>query len=245
MIIKMNQELRENLTKTELQIVEFINDNEENLSSLSIVDIAFETFSSPATVSRAIRKCKINGFNELRYLSTSSAKEQEVHNMGEIMNKSLIEMQKIMERISVRNILDIVDKLKTAHRIYVLARGLSEHVGQEFSMKLQLLDMDSFFIADPNVMRIKTRSVKSNEIVFIFTLNGETQELVESAKNASMCGAKVITCCCNENGNILQFTNEKLIGYHYENPSIKLFEVSSRIALNMIARIIIDYMVTY
>lgn len=237
--------MRESLTKTELSIIQFINDNEEILSTLSIVDIAFETFSSPASVSRAIRKCKVHGFNELRYLSTSSAKEKEVYNMGEIMNRSLIEVQKVMERISVRDVLIIVLKLKESRRIYVLARGLSEYIGKEFSMKLQLLDFDSFFIGDPNVMKTKTQNIKSQDVVFIFSLSGNTKELVESAMNASMCGAEVITCCCNENGNALAFSSEQLIGYHFENPVVTQFEVSSRIALNIIARIIIDYIVTH
>lgn len=54
MIIELSPKILENLSKTELEIVNFINDNEERLSELSIVDIAFETYSSPSTVSRAI-----------------------------------------------------------------------------------------------------------------------------------------------------------------------------------------------
>ena len=64
MIISVDYEILKDLTKTELEIVKFININENRLSELSIVEIAEETFSSPSTVSRAIRKCKINGFNE-------------------------------------------------------------------------------------------------------------------------------------------------------------------------------------
>lgn len=50
MIIELSPNILENLSKTELEIVNFINDNEERLSELSIVDIAFETYSSPSTV---------------------------------------------------------------------------------------------------------------------------------------------------------------------------------------------------
>ena len=46
MIIELSPNILENLSKTELEIVNFINDNEERLSELSIVDIAFETYSS-------------------------------------------------------------------------------------------------------------------------------------------------------------------------------------------------------
>ena len=44
MIIEINSKIAENLSKTELGVVNYINDNEDKLSELSIVDIAFETF---------------------------------------------------------------------------------------------------------------------------------------------------------------------------------------------------------
>ena len=46
MIIELSPNILENLSKTELEIVNFINDNEERLSELSIVDIAFEAYTS-------------------------------------------------------------------------------------------------------------------------------------------------------------------------------------------------------
>ena len=66
MLIEISKEIADRLSKTELGVVRFMNENENKISELSIVEIAFETFSSPSTVSRAIRKCGLNGFNELR-----------------------------------------------------------------------------------------------------------------------------------------------------------------------------------
>ena len=86
----------------------FIKIDEERMPKLSIVEIAFDTFTSPSTVSRAIRKCGLNGFNELRYRLTVKAKEKDIQNMGEVMNKSLIEAQRVIEQISVSGILEIV-----------------------------------------------------------------------------------------------------------------------------------------
>lgn len=78
MLIELNQEIMEGLSKTEKEIVVFINENEERLAELSIVDISFETFTSPSTVSRAIRKCGINGFNELRYRLTEKESDKNI-----------------------------------------------------------------------------------------------------------------------------------------------------------------------
>lgn len=243
MIIELNQDIIKNLTKTEYEIVKFINNNQEKLHELSIVDIAFETFSSPATVSRAIRKCGINGFNELRHKLTSQNKNNEIHNVGEIINKSLIEARHSIENLSLSNVLKIIDKIKKSSRIYVLSRGLSEYVAEEFTLKLQLLNCNVVSLKDPNIMKIKTKNMKKDEMAFIFSLNGETKELVESAKNAKQCGACVVTCCCNSLSSILQYTDLSLIGYKHSHIAIKEFEVSSRLPLYIISRIIIDYMV--
>lgn len=245
MLIEINNDIIKSLTKTELEIIKFINSNEDRLSELSIVDIAFDTYSSPATVSRAIRKCGVNGFNELRYRLTSKNKDDEIHNMGEIINKSFIEASQVVERISVTNVLSVINCLVEAKRIYVLARGLTEYVGAEFTLKLQLLGCNVIFIDDPNIMKIKTKSLNCEEVVFIFSLNGETEELIESAKNASACGAKIISCCCSETSSLIEYSNYNLIGFKHNHVSIKKFEVSSRVSLSMISRIIIDYMAAH
>lgn len=245
MIIELNNDIYNSLTQTEREIVKFINNNEDRLSQLSIVEIAFETYSSPSTVSRAIRKCGINGFNELRYRLTGQAKESDVHNMGEVLNKSLLEAQRVIEQISVPNILKIISSIKKASRTFIFARGLTEYVGEEFALKLQLLDCNAVFIRDPNIMRIKTKHLKKDEIVFIFSLNGRTQELIESAQNANLCDAIVITCCCNENSPLLPLSKYSVVGYKCKHNAITEYEVSSRLPLQIISRIIIDYMVSY
>lgn len=241
MIIKLTKEILERLSKTEREVIKFINENEEHLSELSIVDIAHETYSSPATVSRAIRKCNVHGFNELRYRLTVQDENNEIQNIGEVMNKSLIEAQRVIEQISLPTIINLIKDLDNASRIYVFARGLTEYVGQEFSLKLQLLDFETFFISDPNIMKIKTKNMKESELLLIFSLNGLTEELVKSAENANLCGAKVAVCCCNKKSPLIELADHNIIGYKHHHQAISTYEVSSRIPLYMISRIIFDY----
>lgn len=245
MIIELNGDLINKLSKTEVEIIRFINENQHRLSELSIVEIAYETYSSPATVSRAIRKCGLNGFNELRYRLTVENKNNDIHNMGEVINKSFIEAQGVIEQISLPTLIEIIERLKDASRTYIIARGLTSYVAEEFTFKLQLLDFNVVFITDPNVMKIKSKNMKKSELLFIYSLNGNTKELVESAQNANLCGAKVVTCCCNKKSDLIDLSNSYIIGYKHNHSSISKYEVSSRIPLYMISRIIIDYMVTY
>ena len=244
MFIQLDKEMTERLSKTELEVIRFINENEEKLPELSIVDIAFDTYSSPSTVSRAIRKCGINGFNELRYRLTGKAKKEDIQNMGEVLNKSLVEAQRVVEQISVSDVLKIVRCIREASRIFVFGRGLTEYVAEEFALKLQLLDYNAIAIRDPNIMKNKTKQLKKSEVVFNFSLNGMTDELVESSENANLCGAKVITCCCNDQSPLLELSAHSLVGFRHSHKAIKEFEVASRLPLQMMSRIIVDYMTT-
>ena len=140
--------------------------------------------------------------------------------------------------------LKIIENIKKSSRIYVLSRGLTEYVADEFTLKLQLLNCNVVSLKDPNIMKIKTKGMKKNEMAFIFSLNGETEELVKSAKNAQESGACVVTCCCNNIASILQYTDLSLIAYKHSHIAIKEFEVSSRLPLYIISRVIIDYMVS-
>lgn len=245
MIISLTKKILDSLTKTELEIVKFINDHEMQMTTLSIVDIAEETFSSPSTVSRAIRKCGLNGFNELRHRLTMSNENQQLQHLGEIMDKSVIEARNLVERISVELILQIAKEILSAKRIYVLTRGPTDFVGQEFSFKLQLLDMNSIAINDPKIMCIKSENMRAGDLGIIFSLNGKTPELLEVARNITGNSGKLVSCCCNEYSDLATTSDYFVEGYRHHHTAFTDFEVASRVSLYMISRILTDYLVGY
>jgi len=241
MLIELNSEIIKHLTHTELKVIQFINENKEKLSELSIVDIAFETYTSPATVSRAIRKCNVNGFNELRCRCASITGDNKLTLANDIMVQSLNEIQNIIESISTRQILQSIEYINCAKKIYVFGRGLSEYVAEEFSFKLQLMNKDSMFIKDPNIIRQKTKQITADSLVVIFSLNGHTPELIEAAQNAKFAGAKILCCCCNPDSELVVLSDISLIGYSEPYSQITQYEVKSRLPLYVISRMITEY----
>ena len=67
MIIQINKTVYQSLSESERCVIDFINQNETKIPLLSITSIAEKTFTSPATVTRAIQKCGFQGITELRY----------------------------------------------------------------------------------------------------------------------------------------------------------------------------------
>lgn len=241
MLIELNKQIVEHLSRTELGVVQFINENEKKLAAMSIVDIAFETYTSPATVSRAIRKCNIHGFSELRSRGLKPEQRPGLGLANEIMNQSLNEVQNIIDSISATQIMQAIELVESAEKICVLGRGLSEYVAEEFSMKLQLMNKDSIFIKDPNIMRLKSRQMDSRSLAVIFSLNGHTAELLESAENMKFCGGRVLVCCCNPSSGLVPLSDLALIGYSEPHSSITEYEVRSRLPLYVISRMITEY----
>ena len=241
MLIEITKDIAKRLSQTEFEVVQFINNNEERLPSLSIIDVAFETYTSPATVSRAIKKCDVSGFVDLRYRSMKQNGDEKNNAVNEIMHQSLHEVQSIISSISATQILDAVNIIKDSDKIHVLGRGLSEYVAEEFSMKLQLLNKDSVFIKDPNIMKIKSKNIKGSSAVVVFSLNGYTPEILEAVENTKNSGAKVIVCCCNLESELIMKADVALIGYSEPYSTLTEYEVKSRIPLYVISRMIIEY----
>ena len=244
MIIDIDNSIIEKLTPAEISVVRYINSNANKLSNMSIVDVAEESFTSPATVSRTIKKCGFEGFSELRY--RVSAKEDHNYDskkVNEILGKSLIEVTKTIENISITNVLNIVQIIKKSKRIYILARGLTELVAQEFNLKMQLLGYNTFLIVDPNIMMNICKTIEKEDLVIAFSLRAETKEILESVKSAKKSKAKVVTCCCARKSSLEEYSDITIVGYKQSRTSIKEFEVTSRLPLYIISRAIIDYLI--
>lgn len=233
----------ENLTDTEKRVINYININSFKLSNMSIVEVAEESYTSPATVSRTIKKCGIGGFTELRYrISVQNNEKTDFGPINEILDKSLKEATNTVEELSIDDVLKSVELIKKCKKIYVIARGLTELVSQEYSLKLQLLGFNVFVISDPNIMKRASSEMKPNELLFIFSLNGKTEEVITSAENAASLGCKIISCCCSQETPLIKLSTVFLKGYKSEIITIKKYEVTSRLPLFVISRIIIDYL---
>lgn len=211
---------------------------------MSIVEIGYQTFTSQASVSRAIRKCNVSGFNELRYRCTLANQEPTIHQVGDIINQSLSEIQGVMERITIPKILEFTEGIKASEKIYIFARGLTEFVAEEFSLKLQLLGYTTLFIRDPSIMRRISKKMRKSDLLLLFSLNGKTEELLDSAKNARWAGAKIAVCCCNKDSELSSLADYLLLGYSDEHTRIEDYEVRSRLPLYVLSRIIVEYLAT-
>ena len=123
MIIQISKEVYDNLSDSEQQVINYLNENEASIPLMSITTIAEKTFTSPATVSRTIQKCGFRGISELRYkISKRAEHTDDSYVVNKVLNKSYKECVKTIDNICVTNILKIIEYVKAAEKIFIYAR---------------------------------------------------------------------------------------------------------------------------
>lgn len=236
MIVEITEELESGLTEAERQVIEYINQHEDQFLKLTITELAEKSFTSPPTVSRAVRKCGYNGLSELRYKLSAKIEDMvEGEIVNEIFQKSVTECMKTIEILKAETILKVVRFIKTARKIYIIARGSTAWIAKD-------VELQPYMLSDSEVMKKSDKLFRQGDLIIIFSIKNSTPELLLTAQNAKKVGANVVTCCCLPKTDLEDYSDLSVLGYNQRNKTIEDFDIVSRLPLQIIARTLIDYL---
>lgn len=241
--MELNCRTDRKLTAAEQTVVDYISRNEHLVAELTITDIAERAFVSTATVSRAIRKCGYENLAELRYKIASQDKLQtNLILVNEILSKSYEECIKTLENIRIGAILQVAEYIRKANRIFIIGCGITSLVAQEFEFNLQCQGYHVWSISDSEIIKRMDKLVGKNDIVFIYSVANSTPELAIAAEHSKHKGAKVVVCCCKEGTPLENFADVFILGRTSMIAPNKLYGSTSRLALQIIMRTIVEYL---
>lgn len=232
------------LTESEKMVVDYINANEAIIGDLTISQIAEHAYCSMSTVSRAIRKCGYASLAEMRVKLSSTTSEKQAHLVNEILAKSYTECVRTIENIQTRSILKIVEYIRQANRIFIISSGSTALVAQELEFHLQCQRCSVWTISDSRMQSQMDQFAKENDLVIIISVANSTPELAIAAEQSKQRGAKVVVCCCKPNTPLEQFADVFLLGYSQPIVPNHIYGSTSRLALQIFVRTIIEYMGT-
>lgn len=242
MLLHVSESCKKSLSPSEESVIRYINANEHRICDLSITQIAEESFTSAATVSRAIRKCGIQGIAQLRYLVHSERKDQqESFLVNDILKKSYTECTNTIANIRIDSILEITSLIRSASKIYIIAMGLTALVAQEFQTELQLLRFNTCLLTDSELIKRMKFIIGPSDLLVIFTVKNSTPDLVTAATIAKKQSAKVVTCCCIRDTALDDLSDVIIYGESQSVMPDSQFGLRSRLPLNIISRTIIEY----
>lgn len=232
----------QHLSAGEQIAIDYINEHVDSIASLTITDIAELAFISASTVSRAIRKCGITSMTDVRYKIAAGEWAKKNFVVNEILEKSYTDCVKTIERIDTTSILKIVEYIRKARIVHILAGGVTRLAAQEFEFSLQSQGINAYLQWDSGVTKRLKPLVEPEDLVIIFSVQNNTEDLVVGAEAAKKKGAKVVTCCCTEGTTLEEFSDITVIAYSQKTVRNKDFRDSSRLGLQIIVRTIVEYL---
>ena len=113
-------------------------------------------------------------------------------------------------------------------------------IANEMNIKFQLLGKNAEMHNDPNIIKLKSRQLKSKELAIFISLSGETEELVEACKNLKINNISTITLTTKMDSSLATMSELVFLGYKDSHSFFPDYEVRSRLPLQVISRILLD-----
>lgn len=246
MIIELDELTLNRLTVSERAVIDYANENASKVLEQTISDIADASFTSISTVSRAVRKCGYSGLPDLRMKISNKLQVISEPLLNEVLQRVYDECTQTIDNIRISDIIRIVNFIKSAKKIIVLARGTSVYAANEFAWHLQLLRYNAFVFPDAELMRKIDKLATSEDLIVIFTAFNTTKVISDVAKVChESIGCKVATICGKNNTECEKYSDVALIGRTIPIDSMNVFNVfnvASRTSLQIISKVIIEYM---
>ena len=236
------------LSPTEAYLWDYIENHQQTVVNLSITQLSVAANVSPATIVRTMKKKGFNGYTEFRHdllkrigdTEPFAILDQVDDQIKKVIMQNQIEVYNTLDNLKVSVIEDSVQLLAKAEIILIFARGLSESIASEVTLKLQLLGKYAEFFSDPNIIQTIAGQISPHAVAITITLNGETPELVAAAKTLAARDIPQIILTTNAQASIVKYADELFVGYKSKAAYFDKYEVASRLPLQVMSRILLD-----
>jgi arabinose-5-phosphate isomerase len=105
----------------------------------------------------------------------------------------------------------IIDKNKIDKIIYCTGVGKSENIAIHFSNLLKSIGLKSFYLNCLNSIHGDIGTINKNDIIFLFSKSGNTQELINIIPSLKLHNPYIISISCNNNGILNNLSNKEII----------------------------------
>lgn len=170
----LNSVNRENLTSSEVQILEYLQNNVDSINYMSLNDLCKELYVSNATIVRFCQKIGLNGFNELKFslktnLNQTSALSDPLHSIFQ----QTAALKDFIQNIDNNTVEEIVQLMQSKESIYIYGRGISSLPAKYLYSMLNSMDIPCIFVDWIDSFKALSKSITNNSLLFIFTNIGE------------------------------------------------------------------------
>jgi DNA-binding MurR/RpiR family transcriptional regulator len=204
------REVQPSLSSTERQIAQFILENPDETTTLTIRDLARRSFSSPSSVVRICRVIGFQGYKELRHaltLELATLGENGSHREKDITPQD--SLQEIVDKVTHKNIQSLLDTqrlllldeleqcvelIANARTVLLFGIGSSLCVAKDTYLKFLRLDKPCVVNEDSHSQLLQARNATAQDVGIVFSYSGQTMEMIQCIKEMKAGGMRRDRC---------------------------------------------------
>ncbi|WP_249599558.1 MurR/RpiR family transcriptional regulator [Peribacillus frigoritolerans] len=225
-------------TKTEEELAHYILQRPEEVSQLTISQIAKKLHISPATITRFCQKLAFSGFNEFRHelkrfvdlrnTPKNMKNIKQVDYFAKLYQDHLGIIDNTFHITTYDNIQKAVSFLTKANKIHVYGIGSSGIAAQEFKSKFFRIGLTVEAITDPHQSMMDAALSNETSVVIGISISGTTKEVISAVKIAKKQGACILVFTGDKNSELSKLGDLTLLvtsknSMHMDKTSLHCF----------------------
>ncbi|QBQ07463.1 MurR/RpiR family transcriptional regulator [Spiroplasma gladiatoris] len=221
-------------------IAKYLIENLEMVNSINITQLSKECNCSKSSIVKFCKELNLTGLKELIRVITW---EYEIYKTFEINKQEVLKNDYSYFELIINNLeflkskintfKDVANKIKnTKGKIFLFGKGPNIHIAEIFNNYLLKIGYSSMSSTDFDVQVWLAKTVKENDLCFIFTYSGLTQEISDIFDIIKANKAITIVLTANSNSQIYNQSDYKFLIRN--NEEIFKSQRSSLITFNFI-----------
>jgi DNA-binding MurR/RpiR family transcriptional regulator len=239
------------MTDVDKKIADYINENKESISKLSVSELSKKSNVSSASIVRFSRKLGYSGFGELKIeiakdLTLNSkdysyiVKDSDVginNIVNNITNKSIETITNTTRLNELDTIEKAIEEIINSKNVYIFGVGASSLVALDLQQKLLRINKPAITFLDSHTQLMVSSNLNKDDIAISISYSGKSKEVIKSIENAKINGTKCISITKYGENDLTNMCDINLFVPNIEN-NLREGAISSRIAILTIIDII-------
>lgn len=245
---QVNSHLQE-LNANERKLFDYVVHNIRQMADRSIRQMAQDNYVSTTTVIRFVKKLGFDGYREF-----CNAIRVAVHSMDKTEIPQVLRtkeyrgeyLKNIMESIRVLP-LDAMERfhraLKSAQNVYFYGDGLDRDAAHYAYRLFTSMGYSSYFPADSYEVSSMLTHISDGDILFLFSLSGESRETIGMVENAKLRCRPVIASITWSGNNTLQNLSDLDFYMFADKLTYNGYNLTSRVSMIAIVEMLAYYII--
>lgn len=204
-IISHISDMQNRLSKSEKLVAALILEDSQFVIEHNIVDISQKIGISMPTVTRFCRSVGVSGLRELKIKLSQNMKldqrflrnDMPIHNIEDIAKNILAKAQQAIfevdQQLDLAIVTDVIDVILRSKQIFAFGSGgISSSLSKEMVTRFFRFKINIAETNDAEMQKMMSATVGKGDLLFLFSVSGYNENLIECARVAKQYGAKIV-----------------------------------------------------